>query len=355
MSKKKYRHLRKKGMPPGTLVYTGTRPQTKVHHVTTVWYGEEDHLVREDYAPELLSHAEGVTWMDVRSLGDTDFIARVGQDFGIHPLAQEDVLDTQQRSKLEEYDNGLFFILHSLSLDNATLELGSEQIALFIGKNFLVSFQEDVDDTFENIRKRVCEKVGRLRKKNPDFLAYSMIDAVVDHYYIVLDELEGAIETLEEKFHHTPDQIAPPDKSRIFQIKRTAAQIRHFLLPLRDATLRFYRSDSELVDDSTRPYLRDVSDHVTQILDSLDNSRDLLTNIEALYQAEVSNRLNNVMRLLTVISTIFIPLSFVAGLYGMNFDNMPELHTRYGYYVVLGAMLFVMVSMLWYFRRKRWI
>lgn len=342
-------------MPPGTLVYTGTRPQTAVRHVTTVWYGEEEHQVVEDYTPEYLSRPDGVTWVDIRSLGDTDFIARVGQDFNIHPLAQEDVLDTQQRSKLEEYDNGLFFILHSLNLNSTTLELGSEQIALFIGKNFLVSFQEDADDTFQNIRKRVCEKVGRLRKKNPDFLSYSMIDMVVDHYYIVLDELEGAIEALEEKFHHQADQIGSPDKARIFQIKRTAGQIRHFLLPLRDATLRYYRTDSELVDDSTRPYLRDVADHVTQILDSLDNSRDLLNNIEALYQAEVSNRLNNVMRLLTVISTIFIPLSFVAGLYGMNFDNMPELHTKYGYYIVLFVMLAAMVSMLWYFRRKRWI
>ncbi|MCC7506318.1 MAG: magnesium/cobalt transporter CorA [Saprospiraceae bacterium] len=355
MSKKKHRHLRKKGMPPGTLVYTGHRAVGEPLHVTTVWYGDEEHLLREHYAPEFVAKPEGVTWVDVRSLGNTEFIARVGQDFHIHPLAQEDVLDTQQRAKLEEYDNGLFFILHYLHLDAETLELSSEQLALFIGKNFLVSFQEDADDTFHDIRKRVCEGVGRLRRKNPDFLAYSMIDAVVDHYYLVLDELGNAIDGLEEAFHHKADGISPLDKARIFRMKRTASQIRHFLLPLRDATLRFYRSDSELIDEGTRLYLRDVSDHVTQILDSLDNSRDLLTNIESLYQAEVSNRLNNVMRLLTVISTIFIPLSFVAGIYGMNFDYMPELRWHYGYFTVLGGMLVAMVAMLWYFRRKKWI
>lgn len=354
MSRKKHRNIRKKGLPPGTLVYTGTRPAIP-SHVTTVWYGDNDHVLREQYAPELARKPEGVTWVDIRSLANTEFIAEVGADFHIHPLALEDVLDTQQRSKLEEYDNGLFFILHTLLLDKATLEINSEQIALFIGKNFLVSFQEDPDDTFQNVRNRVCEGIGRLRKKNPDFLSYSLIDLVVDNYYAAMDEIEAAIEIREENLHHRPEQIGPEEKAQIYHIKRTVNQVRHYLLPLRDATLRFYRTESELVQDSTRPYLRDVSDHVTQILDSLDNSRDLLANIEALYQAEVGNRLNNVMRLLTVISTIFIPLSFVAGVYGMNFENMPELKWHYGYFVILGVMFVSMVGMLIYFRRKRWI
>ncbi len=354
MSKRKRHHIRKKGLPPETLLYTGSRPVIPAH-VTTVWYGDQDHLLRDQYVPEFLKKEHGVTWVDVRSLGEAEFIAQVGKDFHIHPLAQEDVLDTQQRAKLEEYDNGLFFILHNLQLNGETLELNTEQIALFIGKNFLVSFQEDPDDTFHMVRTRVCEGLGRLRKKNPDFLSYSMIDMVVDNYYAVLDEIESAIEILEENFHHKPDQIGATDKARIFQIKRTAGIVRHYLLPLRDATQRLYRTDNDIVEESTRPYLRDVSDHVTQILDSLDNSRDLLSNIEALYQAEVGNRLNNVMRLLTVISTIFIPLSFVAGVYGMNFDFMPELHWKHGYFLVLSGMFIVMVAMLWYFRKKRWI
>lgn len=354
MAKRKPLKIRKKGMPPGTLVYTGHRPAAPVN-TTTVWYGDDDHLLRDQYVPEFLHKSDGVTWVDVRSLSAVDFIAQIGFDFHLHPLAQEDVLDTQQRAKLEEYDNGLFFILHNLRLNPASLDLYSEQIALFIGKNFLVSFQEDPDDTFEPVRVRVCEGVGRLRKKNPDFLAYSLIDMVVDNYYLVLDDIEGAIEALEEQLHLGSREVGPVDKARIFQTKRTAAQVRHFLLPLRDATQRLYRTDSGLIEDATRPYLRDVSDHVTQLLDSLDNYRDLLSNLENLYQAEVANRLNNVMRLLTVISTIFIPLSFVAGVYGMNFDHMPELRWRYGYYVVLGGMFLAMVGMLWYFRKKKWI
>lgn len=354
MGKHKHRKLRKKGLPPGTLVYTGHREAAPVKTIS-LWYGDQDHQELAEYAPGFLQKNEGVIWVDVRSLSNSEFIGRIGQDFGIHPLAQEDILDTQQRAKLEEYDNGLFFTLHSLRLEAETLELNSEQIALFFGKNFLVSFQEDPDDNFAALRQRVCEGVGRLRKKNPDFLSYSLIDTVVDNYYTVLDEIETAVGNLEENFHQRTAQIGPADKARIFQLKRVIGHLRHFLLPLRDATLRLYRTDSEWVEENTRPYLRDVSDHVTQILDSVDTYRELLSNIEALYQAEVANRLNNVMRLLTVISTIFIPLSFVAGVYGMNFEHMPELKWRYGYFVILGLMFIAMVGMLIYFRRKRWI
>lgn len=354
MGKKRRPKLRKKGMPPGTLVYTGHRTHAPVQTVS-LWYDNDGHEERDDYVPEFFQKPEGVAWVDVRSVSAPEFIARIGHDFHIHLLAQEDILDTQQRAKLEEYDNGLFFILHSLRLDKETLDLFSEQIALFFGQNFLVSFQENPDDNFKALRTRVCEGPERLRKKSPDFLAYSLIDIVVDEYYLVLDEIELAVEALEENFYRNSEKIGPADKARIFHLKRVLGQIRHYLLPLRDASQRFYRTDNDLVQANTRPYLRDVFDHVSQILDSTDSYRELLSNIEALYQAEVANRLNNVMRLLTVISTIFIPLSFVAGVYGMNFKHMPELQWRYGYFVILGLMFIAMIGMLIYFRRKRWI
>jgi magnesium transporter len=353
MRKKIHRHkkIRKKGMPPGTLVYTGHRSD-KPSTVTTMHWGElYCDEVPEYYPSPKAEH--GVLWVDVRSLTDTQIIGRIGSDFGIHPLALEDVLDTQQRAKLEEFDNGLFFILPNLTYNPETLELVSEQISIFFGKNAVVSFQEDPDDTFHSVRKRSHEGLGRLRKKGSDYLAYTLVDTVVDGYYLVLDEVQTQLFDLEENLHLLGAEQAL--KARIFDLKRVVNECRHRVLPLRDAVTRFYRTESDLVDDSNRLYLRDVVDHVAQVLDNIDNQRDTLASMEALFHAEAANRLNNVMRLLTVISTIFIPLSFIASVYGMNFDHMPELRTRYGYYIVLGVMFCAMLGMLAYFRRNRWI
>jgi len=352
MAKKKHRRkISKKGLPPGTLVYTGDRPE-KPAVVLTMWFGEQQYDERETYLPEWRERRDGLVWVDVCGLTDTALIGQIGDDFNIHPLAQEDILNTHQRSKLDEYDNGLFLILHNLRLDPGHLDLFSEQIAVFAGKNFVASFQEDPDDSFTAIRKRAREGVGRLRKKGPDYLAYSLVDNIVDGYYILLDDIETQILDLEEVMYTNGSD--PSCKSRIFELKRVVNQFRHRLLPLRDAVARFYRTESDIVEDANRLYLRDVVDHVAQILDGIDNQRDILDSMEALYHAEAANRLNDVMRVLTVISTIFMPLSFVAGVYGMNFSHMPELQWYYGYFIVLGIMLLLMLGMLYYFRRKKW-
>lgn len=338
-------------MPPGTLIYTGHRAPNPSHLLTVV-FTQTDYSEQVTYTvPD--SRQNGITWTDVRSLSDAVLIEQIGNDFQLHPLALEDVLDTQQRAKLEEYDNGLFIILHNLRFDPVQMELQSEQISIFMGLNFVVSFQEDPDDTFHGIRKRAEENAGRIRKKGVDYLTYTLLDLVVDNYYTVLDDMETVLQELESSLH---DQgFEPVSKARIYDLKRVLSQFRHRVLPLRDAAMRFYRTDCPYVEESNRPYLRDLMDHVTQILDAIDNYRDILSGVEALYQAEIGNRLNNVMRLLTIISTIFIPLSFIAGVYGMNFDNMPELHWHYGYFIMLGLMLMASLSMLYYFRRNRWI
>ncbi len=301
----------------------------------------------------MLQKKRGILWTDICGLTETKLIEQIGNDHQIHPLALEDVLDTQQRSKLEEFDNGLFFIVHHLKVDCAALEIHSEQIALFAGKNFLVSFQEDPDDTLGPVRKRCEDGIGRLRKKGSDYLAYALLDLVVDSYYSVLDELETQALEVETSLHS--NGALQTTKARMFALKRVFNEFRHRILPLREAVTRLYRSESDLVEDSTRLYLRDLVDHVAQILDGIDNERDMLANLEALFQAEAANRLNNVMRLLTVISTIFIPLTFIVGIYGMNFDYMPELRWHYGYFIVLGIMFCLMIGMLIYFRKKRWI
>ena len=343
--------IRKKGLPPGTLVYTGYRTD-KPSTVFTVQIVDDQYREQPYYSPDLRK-TKGVVWVDIRSLTETALIARIGDDFRMHALAQEDVLDTQQRAKLEEFDDGLFIILPGLNFKKETREIVSEQISIFFGKDFLLSFQEDPDDDFAPVRLRALEGIGRLRKKGPDYMAYALIDTIVDGYYDVLDGIQGQLFELEETLHRNGAE--PEVKAGIFDLKRAVNDFRFKVLPLRDAATRLYRTESNLVEESNRLYLRDVVDHVAQILDSIDNESNMLSSLESLYHAEASNRLNNVMRLLTVISTIFIPLSFVAGVYGMNFDNMPELHTRYGYFMVLGGMFVAMVGMLAYFRKKRWI
>ncbi|MCC6459241.1 MAG: magnesium/cobalt transporter CorA [Saprospiraceae bacterium] len=352
MSRKKHKNIRKKGLPPGTLVYTGSRSENP-SSVMTVWYNEAQYAEQAGCNPDWRHRQPGVLWLDVRSLSDTTLVGQLGQEFELHPLAIEDILDTQQRAKLEEYDNGLFFTIHNFRLESSPLELVSEQIALYMGPNFVLSFQEDPDDTFLNIRKRAQEGIGRLRKKNADYLTYALLDTIIDNYYLVLDDIENQLLDIETVLHNTGADASC--RSRIFDLKHIIKQFRHRIIPLRDAVTRFYRSDCPFVDEVNRPYLRDLTDHVAQILDSIDNYRELLAGVESFYQAEVSNRMNNVMRLLTIISTIFIPLSFLAGVYGMNFDNMPELHWRYGYFTILGLMFSASIGMLYYFRRKRWL
>ncbi|MBK8967127.1 MAG: magnesium/cobalt transporter CorA [Saprospiraceae bacterium] len=352
MGKKKHKKIRKKGLPPGSLIYTGHHEDSPAS-VFSVWYTNEAYHARESYAPEWLQQQDGIQWVDVRGLTDTALVEKIGQDFQLHHLALEDVLNTQQRAKLEEYDNSLFFILHNLRLDKESFELQSEQIGVFLGENFVISFQEDSDDTLHFVRKRALEGQGRLRKRSCDYLFYAILDTIVDHYFGVLDELDTTIQELEAELH--ADGARANLKDRIYDLKRNNNRLRHFILPLRDATNRLYRSDCLLIQEVNRPYLRDLTDHVSQIFDSAEFAREQLSEIAGHYQAEIGNRLNDVMRLLTIISTIFIPLSFIAGVYGMNFEHMPELHWQNGYFIALGIMLAITLTMLTYFRRNKWL
>ncbi|TNE56784.1 MAG: magnesium/cobalt transporter CorA [Bacteroidetes bacterium] len=353
MSKKKRRKIHKHGLPPGTLIYTGDREHAPAA-IQSVWFTPEQYISDLEYRPDWIQQKEtGVIWYDIRSLTDTALVERVGTDFSLHPLALEDILNTQQRPKLEEYENSLFFILHNFRLEVETLDLLSEQIAVFLGPNFVISFQEDADDTLSPVRVRAENMLGRMRKRGADYLCYAMLDTVIDNYFSVLEDIESQLTDIENTI--LTEGAQEELKARIFALKRVINHFRHRILPLRDATHKLYRTDADLVEENTRPFLRDLADHVTQILERVDSSRELLTSVEALYQAEVSNRLNNVMRLLTIISTIFIPLSFIAGLYGMNFVNMPELHWKYGYFIVLGVMAAASLAMLHYFHKKDWI
>ncbi|MEO6760232.1 MAG: CorA family divalent cation transporter, partial [Saprospiraceae bacterium] len=287
--KKRYGQKKiKQGLSPGSLVYTGLRAAhpSRIH---SLWYTPTDFKEENTYMPEWRKQSPpGILWIDIFNLTDTEFIRQVGADFDLQPLLLEDVLDTQQRPKMEEYDNGLFLILPSLSLVTPTLELVTEQIALFFSAKFVLSFQEDEDDDFISVRRRAQEALGRIRKKGSDYLTYALVDTVVDTYYIILDELDTVLFELEETLHRQGD--VPWCKARIFDLKRTVNEFRHQIVPTRDAVSRLYNTESKLVSAENRVYMRDVLDHLGQILDAIDNQQNMLANTEALYQAEAANR-----------------------------------------------------------------
>ena len=341
-----------KGLPPGSLVYTGDRvnPEMFIH---SIWFNQNEFKDAETYKHDWAPETPGIFWIDVRSLHIAESIQTIGKDFKIHPLVLEDILDTQQRAKLEEYENGLFIVLYNLHLGTEQIALKTEQISLFLGPNFVLSFQEDPDDTFAPVRERARTGAPRLRLRKADYLAYAILDLLTDNYFTLIDELEKRIHLIEDELY--TEGATQHCKNQIHQTKRIVFSTRQYLLPLKDATYRLYKDSGGFVEEINKPFYRDVVDHVSQMIDILDNYRDLLNGAESLFQAEAANKLNNVMRLLTVISTIFIPLSFITGLYGMNFDHMPELHNPNGYYYVIAFMLTLSLGMLWYFRKNRWI
>jgi magnesium transporter len=352
MSRRSKKTIRKRGLPPGTLVYTGSR-EVRNTEAYTIWYHLQDFIQHPNYAPTLGSRTEGVLWVDIRNLTEVASIERAGADFEIHPLALEDILNTQQRTKIDEYNDAFLMIVPNMRFEAATDELVIEQIGVYTGPHYILSFQEDPDDTFSMVRQRIEEAGSKIRRKGPDFLLYSILDHIVDGYFEVIDTIENSLFDIESAL---PSATEPNEqKARLFHLKYTVTRMRQRILPLREIASRLTRTDHTCLDDSNEPYFRDLYDHTVQVLDGLDNLRELINNVESLYQAEMSNRMNNVMRLLTIISTIFIPLSWVAGVYGMNFDHMPELRWRYGYFIVLGLMLALVAGMLTYFRRKRWL
>jgi magnesium transporter len=351
MSRRKKR--RKTGMPPETLVYTGDS-QVENPDVSIIHYNEasiSEKLLRGLDCPP--SPFENITtWYDVRGLNDVKLIEHIGQTFHIHPLALEDILNTQQRPKWEDYHNGIFLVVRSLRLEEKSFELIVEQISFFLGIDFIITFQEDTHDLFQPIRERLHRAQGKIRQKKADYLTYLLLDTVIDEYYLILDKTEEAIEQLEEQILRNADKSS---RNKIYQLKRLFSEIRRAVVPLRDVIGRFSREEGTFVEHSTNLFIRDLYDHISQVIENLDNQRDMLSNLYELYNSELSNKSNHVMKVLTIVSAIFIPLTFIVGVYGTNFDNLPEIHTKYGYHIMWGVMILIAVLQLIYFRTKRWL
>jgi magnesium transporter len=344
----------KKGLHPGTLIHVGERKVEKVR-LTVIDYDQDMIVERESGGvDECLEYAdrETVTWINVNGLHDTEIINRIGEHFGIHSLVLEDILDTDKRPELDDYVDYIFIILKMVLVDKETGRIDAEQVSMLLCKNTVISFQEGEADVFEHIRERIRTGKGRIRRYGADYLAYALTDAVVDNYFVALEEIGELIEEIEDELLANPGAETLRD---IYGLKRELVLLKKYTFPLRELVHKFQISESPLIDRNTKLYIRDLYDHAMQIMDTTDSYRDMIAGMLETYLSISSNRMNEVMKVLTVMATIFIPLTFIAGIYGMNFENMPELRHRLGYPVVMVLMLIIALVMLYFFRRKKWI
>jgi magnesium transporter len=328
--------------------------------ITVIDYDDQhyDEMEAKDVAQCFaFKNKPSVTWINIDGLHQVDVLEKLGNCYGIHPLVLEDIL-TDQRPKIEDYDNYIFIVLKMLYYDEkgddemGDSKIDMDQVSMILGPNFIISFKEKEVDVFNPLRERLRTAKGRIRKQGADYLAYSMIDAIVDHYFVIMEKLGDRFEDLEDAVVSNPEPGILPT---IYNLKRDMLFLRKSVWPLREAISRMQRTDSPLITEPTKIYLRDVYDHTIQVIENIETFRDMSASLLETYLSSLSNKLNEVIKLLTIISTIFIPLTFLAGLYGMNFRFMPELESQWGYPAVLILMLLVVVTMMAYFRKKEWL
>ena len=343
----------KTGLAPGSLVYTGEANEAVT--VSLLSYDEKRCETFEDLSLDEALARENpaqVDWININGLHRLDIIERVGEHFGLHPLTREDLVSTGQRPKIEFFDAYVYIVLRMLSLEPTSKELRDEQVSLILGPGYVVSFQErDDGDLFDPIRARIKGAKGRVRKFGADYLVYALMDIVVDNYFVILERFGELLEELEEEVIDAP---TPEVLARINAYKREMLFLRKSVWPLREVLSTLHREESSLFSSVVLTYFRDVYDHTVGVIDTVETFRDILTGLLEVYLSSVSNRMNEVMKVLTIIATIFIPLTFVVGVYGMNFAYMPELGWRWGYPAVWGVMILITVGLIVYFKRKGW-
>ncbi len=351
---------KKKYMPPGTPVYLGEKKTDPVN-ITIIDYDAD--TIRESVVESTdqcipLKDSPTVTWINIDGIHNTDIVKPLADGFDLHPLVQEDILNTSQRPKVEDFGQYLYIIIKMLQWNEQRDEMAMEQVSLILGKNFVLSFQQRPGDVFESIRQRIRNNQGRIRKMKADYLAYCLLDAVVDGYYLVLEKIGDKLEMLENRTMTHPTHQTLRE---IHRLRREGLFLRRAVWPVRELISSLQRNDSPLVGQNINAYLRDVYDHAIQSIDTTETYREMLAGLRDTYLTSISNRTNEVMKVLTIIATIFIPLTFIAGVYGMNFDpqssplNMPELKWYFGYPAVLAVMTVVALIMILYFRRKKWL
>ncbi len=296
-----------------------------------------------------LNNKGATTWITVRGMQDIEIIEKVARQFNLHPLLVEDIVNTQQRPKVDYFEHFLFLIVRQLGYHGGDT-VTSEQISMVVGANFVVTFEEHEDDTFQYIRESI--KKGRYGKKGADYLMYTILDTIVDNYFTILEKIGERIEQLEESVVQNPTVELIRS---IYTLKTQMIFLRKSVWPLREVMNSLLRTESKLVHKNARFYWRDLYDHTVQVIETLEMYRDMVAGMLEIYLSSISNRMNEIMKVLTIMGTIFIPLTFITSLYGMNFKNMPELGTQFGYFIVLAIMALVSLIMLWFFRKKKWI
>ncbi len=344
--------IEKTGAPPGTVIYLGEARNERVK-ISLIEYSETEFIEKDFYdLSECMEHVDPnmVKWINVDGIHKVELIEAIGKKYNIHPLTLEDIANTSQRPKFEDYDNYVVAIMKMIYYDT---ELRSEQLSVILMDGMVISFQEvHGGDAFDLIRNRLRTGKGRIRKMKADYLAYALIDAVVDCYFSILEKIGDKIETIEE------DLIANPSKETMHELhsmKREMIFLRKSVWPIRELISNLERSETELITPSTDIYLRDLHDHSVRVIDTVETYRDLLSGMMDIYLSSVSNKMNEIMKVLTIITTIFVPVTFIAGVYGMNFENMPELHSKWGYAITWGVMLTIIISLLLYFKKKKWL
>ena len=345
---------KKAGLPPGTLLHIGRRKSehTKISIVDYDKNNFNETVCKTINETFPYKEKKTTSWINIDGLHDTSIINSIGDYFGLHHLLQEDILNTKHRPKTEEFDNCIYLTLKMFGIGKDKKRIVSEQVSFVLGNTWIISFQEQEGDIFDDIRLRLRENKGTIRQQGVDYLFYRLIDTIVDNYFFVTENISELTEILEEEV------IQMPNKKSLHQLQLIKNQLRDFrksIPPLREAVSTLQKDNNSLIKDGTLRYLRDVYEHIIQVNESIEIQREILAGIMDLYLTGISNSMNQVMKVLTVIATVFIPLTFIAGIYGMNFDNMPELHWEYGYFGVLGLMLLVIIIMLFFFKRKYWL
>jgi magnesium transporter len=358
MAAKKYR-IRKKDLSPGSAIFTGDK---KVEEIVISIFNYDEHQFEEkkiENIEELKSLKDKAKnlWVNVAGLHDVTIIEKVNEIFGVHSLVIEDILNVNHSPKIEEHDNFLFLILKMIDFDKVKHEFNIEQVSVILGKNFVITFQENIGDVFEVIRERIRTAKGRIRKAGADYLMYRLLDSIVDNYFITLEYVDDKIEFVEEKLlEATEDSYL----KEIHNLRKDILKLRRAVYPMRDMTYYLQRGENPLIQKSTLIFMRDLNDHIANNIETIENYREIINGVLEVHLTNASHRMNQVIKLLTMISTIFIPLTFIVGIYGMNFNtqvsifNMPELNWKYGYLFVMVVMFAIAVSLVIFFKRKKW-
>ncbi len=354
MTSEEIKRSEKAGLSPGTLMYVGDEKSGKLR-ITVIDYDASGFLEKEVASVEEcfpFKETSTVTWINVDGVHDASVIERLGARFDIHPLVLEDIMTTTQRPKTEDLGGAVFVVLRMIEYDEHCAETAADQLSLILGPNYVLTFQETPGDCLDPVRDRIRSGKGRIRKLGPDYLAYAVIDAVVDNYFFVLEKLGERIDALEEQL------VAEPRREllgEIHRLKREMIELRKSVWPLREVVSGLERSESPLIRRATGVFLRDLYDHGIQVIDTVESFREMLSSMVETYLSSLSNRMNEIMKVLTIISTIFIPITFLVGLYGMNFVHFPEIKWRWGYAFVWALIIGSVGGMFAFFRRKKWL